>query len=166
MFQILTVPEKVLRQKAKTIGRVDNSILKIIEEMEETLEKDPRKGIGLAAPQVGISLRIILAKDGRSQNSLTHALINPEIIKISREKVVDYEGCLSIPDTWIQVERASKVVVKALNLTGKKITLKASNLFARVLQHEIDHTNGILITDKGLGESLTEMEHLKLTEKT
>lgn len=162
MFQIITVPKTVLRQKAKKVENIDENILKIIKGMEETLENDPRKGIGLAAPQVGISLRIILAKDGRGQNSSTHVLINPEVFKMSPENIVDYEGCLSIPDTYVQVERSSKVMVKARNRAGEKITLKASDLFARVLQHEIDHTNGILITDKAVGETLTEEKYNQL----
>lgn len=164
MLKIVTVPNPFLRQKAKGVEKIDNKILKIANEMLETLEKNPRRGVGLAAPQVGLSLRIILAKDGQRENSVVHALINPEIIKKSAEVEIDYEGCLSLPDTYAQVERSIKVVVKALNKNGQKVTLKASDLFARVLQHEIDHLDGILITDISVGKILTEEEYNKLIE--
>lgn len=165
-MKIVTVPNPVLRKKAENVERIDNKILKIVSEMVKTLEKNPRKGVGLAAPQVGLSLRIILAKDGRTEKSVIHTLIDPEIIKKSDEVEVDYEGCLSLPDTYAQVERSVKVVVKALNKNGQRITLKASDLFARVLQHEVDHLEGILITDKAVGEILTEDEYKQLADRT
>lgn len=165
MLKILTVPHPILRQKARVVEKIDNKILAAVKEMTETLHKNPRKGIGLAGPQVGLSLRILLAKGGRSESSVTHVLINPEIIKISKETESAYEGCLSIPDAYVQVERSLKIVVKALNKSGRKITLKASDLLARVLQHEIDHLDGILIIDKVVGKILTEEEYNKTLGK-
>lgn len=162
MLEIVTVPNPILRQKAKIVEKVDDKILKIVGEMVETLEQNPRKGIGLAAPQVNLSLRIILARKGRVENAPVQALINPEIVKRSEAVEIDFEGCLSLPNTYARVERSIKIVVKALNKNGQKITLKASDLFARVLQHEVDHLDGILITDKALGKTLTELEYSKL----
>lgn len=167
MLNIVTIPDPVLLKKAKEITKIDGEITKIIDEMIFTLENNPRKGIGLAAPQVGLSTRIIIVKSHRkSDESITYALIDPEVVSRSTEKELDYEGCLSVPDTYGQVERAKKVVVKALNRNGKKITLKAADLFARVLQHEIDHLDGILMTEKFVGKILTEEEYNKMVNET
>lgn len=165
MLNIVTVPNPVLKQRAKEVAKIDAKTVKIVDEMLATLEDNPRKGIGLAAPQVGLSIRIIIVKSGRKNDgAVTYALVNPEIIKKSPETEMEFEGCLSIPDTYGQVERSTKVVVKALNKGGKKITLRASNLFARVLQHEIDHLDGILMTDKIVGKIITEAEYDKMIE--
>lgn len=155
-MKILTVPSPILKEKAKKIGLVDNSVKKIISEMIKTLKKEG--GIGLAANQLGKLIRIIvieskgqLSKDKpdveRPIIPLT-VLINPEIIETSSEKEPDIEGCLSIPNVWGEVPRYNKVTVKGLDKNGKKIKIKASDLFARVLQHEIDHLDGILFTDR------------------
>jgi len=165
MLNIVTIPDPILRKRAEEVTKIDERILKIVDEMIYALENNPRKGIGLAAPQVGIPIRIIIAKSGRkNDDAITYGLINPEIIKASDEKELDYEGCLSVPDTYGLVERSKKVVVKALNKNGKKVTLKASGLFARVLQHEIDHLDGILLTEKSVGKMLTEEEYNKLID--
>lgn len=162
MLKILTVPDPILRQKAKKVAKIDPSVQKLIEEMIETLKNNPRKGVGLAAPQVGTSWRIILAKEGRAESSAIFPLINPEIVKRSKETELEFEGCLSIPDIFGKIERSARVVVKGQNRFGKNITLKAAHLFARILQHEIDHLNGILITDKIVGKTLTEKEYDQL----
>ena len=163
MLKIVTVPDPVLRKKALPITKIDEKIRQLMAELQDTLENNPRKGIGLSAPQVSQSLRLVLAKDGREQGARTYVLINPEIASQSTEKEDAYEGCLSIPDTYCLITRHKKVVVKALNGEGKKVTIKAADLFARVLQHEIDHLNGLLITDKALGKVLNEAEFDKLT---
>lgn len=164
MLNIVAVPNPVLSKKSQEVKKIDGEIKKLVEEMVDTLENNPRKGVGLAAPQVGKSLRIIIAKSGRGGQASTHALINPQIIKWSSQKELDWEGCLSVPDTYGRVERAQKVVVRALNKSGKKVTLKASGLFARVLQHEIDHLDGILITQKFVGQVLTEAKYNKMVD--
>jgi len=165
MLNIVTVPNPVLRKRAEEVTNIGSETSKLIDEMIYTLENNPRKGIGLAAPQVGRSLRIIIAKSGRKNDeAITYALVNPEIIKRSDDVEPDYEGCLSVPNTYGLVERSKKVVVKALNRNGKKITLKASGLFARVLQHEIDHLEGILMTAKSVGKMLTEEEYNELID--
>lgn len=165
MLKIITVPNPILRGIAEKVDKIDTEVRNLITQMIETLEKNPRGGIGLAAPQVAISKRVIIVKDGREKSSVTYALINPEITKTSTDGAEVYEGCLSIPNTYCLVERPTKVVVKALNQNGKKITIKASDLLARVLQHEIDHLNGILITDKSLGKILTEEEYNKFIDR-
>ena len=166
MLEIVTIPDPILRKKAKSITKFDDSLRRLIQEMLETLENNRRKGVGLAAPQVGRDDQLIIVKNGRGEKSSTYALINPEIASISVEKEDAYEGCLSIPDTFCLVSRYKKVVVKALNPKGEKITIKASDLFARVLQHEIDHLEGILITDKAIGQNLTEAAYDKLLDST
>lgn len=166
MLEILTVPDPVLRKKAKEVTKIDAQAKKIIEEMLETLQNNPRGGIGLAAPQVGHSLRIILVKDGRDEGSATFVLVNPEIIKTSKEKESAYEGCLSIPNLYAQVERHLRLVVRAQNKNGKKVSIKASNLLARVLEHEIDHLDGILITDKMIGPPLTQSQYDRLIDQS
>jgi peptide deformylase len=167
MLNLVTVPNPILKKKAKAVEKVDTEITRIVEEMIFTLENNPRRGIGLAAPQVGLSVRVIIVKSARnSDNSITYALINPEIVSKSFETELEYEGCLSIPDTYGQVERAKKVVVKALNKAGKKITIKAADLFARVLQHEIDHLDGILMTEKIVGKPITEAQYNKMFEQS
>lgn len=164
MLNIVTIPNPVLRKRARNIDKIDQDIKDLINDMVETLQKNPRGGIGLAAPQVAESVRVIVVKDGREKNSKTYSLINPTITSSSKELEQAYEGCLSIPNTYCLVERNVKVVVKALNASGKKVTVKASDLFARVLQHEVDHLEGVLIIDKAIGKNLTEEEFDKLTD--
>ena len=153
-LKIITVPSKVLRQKSSKIEGIDKSVKKLIKDLTETLREVG--GLGIAAPQVGKLLRLIIieSKGGERKNGskkpiipLT-VLINPEVVKCSKEKGKDDEGCLSVPELWAVVERPKSVTVKALNEKGKPIQIKAKDLFSRVLQHEIDHLNGILFTDK------------------
>lgn len=141
----------MLRQKAKKVKKVDASLQKLIDDMIETMEEAP--GQGLAAPQIGVSLRVLVvdAKPGKDDDeddkTVQLQLINPEIVE-SRGDVIGEEGCLSIPGYVGNVKRAEFVTVKALNRKGKDIKLKASHNLARVLQHEIDHLDGILYTDR------------------
>ena len=134
--------DPVLREKAKRVRTIDASIQKLIDDMIDTMHSAP--GVGLAAPQVGRSLRVVVietADDGLM------ALINPEIVKTSGERRV-MEGCLSVPGYQAEITRSKQVTVKALNREGKEIRLKASdNLLAQALEHEIDHINGILYID-------------------
>jgi peptide deformylase len=134
----------ILRKKAKQVKEITASIKQLALDMTETMEV--KDGIGLAAPQVGQLLRIIVVKPEPNQE--TFILINPEIKKISRKKDVMEEGCLSLPNIVVPVERAIKITVQAFNLNGKKIKIKAKGLLARAIQHEVDHLEGILIVDK------------------
>lgn len=141
----------MLRQKAKKVKKVDASLQKIIDDMIETMEDAP--GQGLAAPQIGVSLRVIVVDakpgddDAEDEEPVKLQLINPEIVE-QRGEVTGEEGCLSIPGYIGIVKRAEFITVKALNRKGKEVKLKASHNLARVLQHEVDHLDGILYTDR------------------
>jgi len=135
---------KILRQKAEKVKQITAEIKQLVLNMIETLQNN--NGAGLAAPQVNQPLRIIIVKPDLNMEPLV--LINPEIKKFSRKKSIMIEGCLSLPNTEIPIERVEKIKVEALNLDDKKITLKAKGILARVIQHEIDHLDGILIYDK------------------
>jgi len=141
MRTIVTYPDPVLRRKAEPVSDINEEILELIEDMTDAMYGDD--GVGLAAPQVGESKRLIVVDAGEG---LT-VLINPEIIQKSGEEASLEEGCLSLPDIRVDVSRPSSVVVHGLNEKGKKIELEAEGLLARVFQHEIDHLNGVLIID-------------------
>lgn len=144
--------EGVLRAKAKKVSRFDEHLERLIADMWETMHDAP--GVGLAAPQVGQSIRVLVAQ--YEDNAV--ALVNPEIIKRSEETVLGTEGCLSIPGiVGDNVERHEGVVVKARNPKGKEIRVRADGWFARVLQHEIDHLDGILFTDRIKPEEIREV---------
>jgi len=134
----------LLRQKAKKVEAITPEIKGLISDMFETLES--ARGVGLAAPQVGRSLRIIVIKPDSTERTI--ALINPEIIKKSFRKETIEEGCLSLPDFYLPVKRARKIVVVGQNLQGEKVSLKTDGLLARIIQHETEHLDGILISDK------------------
>lgn len=131
----------VLRQKAEIIKEITPEIKRLVSDMAETI-KD-KQGLGLAAPQVGRGLRIIVVS-----TPLPLVLINPQISKSSFRREAMEEGCLSLPGLYLPVKRAKKVTVRAHDLNGQEIQIKAQDLLARVLQHEIDHLDGILITDR------------------
>jgi peptide deformylase len=135
----------ILRAKTKKVPKVTKEILKLIEDMEETTIH--AKGAGIAAPQVNRSERICIAM---IQRKLT-PLINPEITWMSDEGDMMEEGCLSLPDLWMQVPRSIEIVLKYQDLSGKQIERKLTDYDARVVQHEVDHLDGILIVDyKGI----------------
>ncbi len=142
-LEILTFPNPLLSQKSKKIKRIDDSIKKLAINMAETMRgygNEHESGVALAAIQVGVPVRMTVLKDG--DEYLT--IINPEIIKRSKEELLDTEGCMSVPKKYGQVKRAKKIKVRGLNLDGQKIEIKAEGFLARVLQHEIDHMNGNL----------------------
>jgi len=157
--QIVTLPEPVLRRKAKPITKFDKELQTLIDDMIETMRGAP--GVGLAAPQVGVSERLAVieyAEDEDDDDEIEDAekpakpkqlfvIINPEIVKASEEKVNGIEGCLSIPGLLGEVERYEALQVKALNRYGKPVKLKVDGWMARIFQHEIDHLNGVLFTD-------------------
>jgi|YNPNPStandDraft_1061719.scaffolds.fasta_scaffold14532_3 peptide deformylase len=146
MLNILTYPNEKLKQTSIEVTPAemkDWSLQIFIDEMIETMKQ--AKGIGLAAPQVGKNIRIIIATKDDGE---IYALINPEIIKKSFSKVKSEEGCLSIPGKIGIVKRYKTIEVKALDRLGKEIKIKANGLFSIVLQHEIDHLDGVLFIDK------------------
>ena len=138
---IRKVPDPVLRQKAKRVRSIDGSIHRLIDDMIETMHAAP--GVGLAAPQVGVPLRVIVIGIPEEEDI---ALINPQIVKSSGERVVK-EGCLSIPGYVADVKRAVSVTAKGRDPSGKEIRIKAEELLAQALEHEIDHLNGVLYID-------------------
>jgi peptide deformylase len=157
--EIVTLPEPVLRRKAKPITKFDKELQTLIDDMIETMRDAP--GVGLAAPQVGVSERLAVIEyaededdedEGEGAEKTTKpkqllVIINPEIVKASEEKVNGIEGCLSIPGLLGEVERYEALQVKALNRYGKPVKLKVEGWMARIFQHEIDHLNGVLFTD-------------------
>jgi len=161
--QIVTLPEPVLRRKAKAVTNFGKELQTLIDDMIETMREAP--GVGLAAPQVGISERLAVieyaeeeddaevASEGvevtikPSKPKQLYVIINPEIVKASEEKVMGIEGCLSIPGLLGEVERHEALQVKVLNRHGKLVKLKVDGWLARIFQHEIDHLNGVLFTD-------------------
>ncbi len=138
---IVVLGNPVLRQKARKVSRIDQSIAKLVEDMIETMRDAP--GVGLAAPQIGVPLQVAVVETEPEQ---VHVIINPEIVKLDGEHLLD-EGCLSVPGYWAQVRRAERVTVKARDLKGKEIRLTGEGLFGQALQHEIDHLNGTLYID-------------------
>jgi peptide deformylase len=141
LMPIVRVPDPVLRQKTKKIKKIDGSLQKLIDDMIETMHDAP--GVGLAANQVGISLRVcVIHVPGED----VVTLINPEIVKRSGTRECD-EGCLSLPGYKGVVPRSEKVVVKGLNRDGRPVRYHASDLFAEAIEHEVDHLNGVLYFD-------------------
>lgn len=144
-FEIVQYPDLILRKKAKEIEVVDKEVLKLLDDMAETMYDAP--GIGLAAPQVGKPLKVIVADiSSRGEESELIKLVNPHIVHAEGEDVLE-EGCLSIPGFSEEVKRATKVVVRGLNEKGKEVEIVAEGLLARVFQHEIDHIEGRLFID-------------------
>lgn len=150
----------MLRTQAKKIARVDSSVRKLAQDMLETMYAN--NGVGLAAPQVGVSKRLfVLDVSGEDEPNKPIVLINPEIVEAQGE-MVGTEGCLSFPGVFFEVKRAAKVTVKYTNLSGKPVKLTAeSNLLCRAIQHELDHLNGELFIDKPLNKLLADLEMTK-----
>ena len=152
--EIVTTPDPVLRQRARKVRAVTKEIQTLIDDMIETMRAAP--GVGLAAPQVGVSQRVIVAEFAEESEDpeappkppKLYAIVNPEIVRNSLDKEAANEGCLSIPGYVGEVERAKTVTVKGLNRKGDPIRIKAKDWLARILQHEIDHLDGVLYIDR------------------
>ena len=158
---ILTAEEPILRQRAKKVTQFDASLHRLLDDMLETMRDAP--GVGLAANQVGVPLQAaVIELEGKVTE-----LMNPEIVKASGE-IVDWEGCLSIPGFIAEVRRHGKVTVKARDRHGKEFRVKGEELFARALQHEIDHLNGVLYIDylDSLEELVRLSQHSEVEEET
>jgi peptide deformylase len=140
--KVVTLGNPILRQKAKKIHRVDESIQKLVDDLVETLHF--ANGAGLAAPQIGIPLRAIVTL----YDDNLRVLLNPEIVDLSGEDIEGDEGCLSIPGWYGPVMRKERVTVRGLSGTGKSLKVKTEGWEARILQHEIDHLNGTLYIDR------------------
>jgi len=152
--KIVTLPDPVLRRKAHPVETFDKNLKTLIDDMVETMRDAP--GVGLAAPQIGLSDRLIVVEyyehdedeENEEASKKVWAVLNPEIIKASEEKMMGVEGCLSIPGLLGEVERHAAIQVKGLNKHGKPIKIKAEGWLARIFQHEIDHLNGVLFPDR------------------
>lgn len=158
--KIISVPDPVLRKKAKPVVKFDKELQTLIDDMIETMREAP--GVGLAAPQINVPLQLAVIEYGEEEDEEEEAregeapkpkpkklfvVINPEIVQKSAEKVSGVEGCLSVPGLIGEVERHQAIQVKALNRRGKPVKYKAEGWLARIFQHEIDHLNGVLFTD-------------------
>jgi peptide deformylase len=153
---IVSLPQPVLRRKARPVTEFGSELQTLIDDMIETMREAP--GVGLAAPQVNISQQVIVVEYGDEEEGENgeiiekpkklYALINPEIVKTSEEKVPGVEGCLSIPGVVGEVERFTSVQIKGLNRRGRPTKVKAEGWLARIFQHEIDHLNGIVFPDR------------------
>jgi peptide deformylase len=143
---ILTAPDPILRQKSRPVEAVDDALRALMDDMLETMYKAP--GIGLAAIQVGVPLRVLvmdLAGEGEDKKPLF--LVNPEVSEQSAESSPYEEGCLSVPDFYEEVERPSRCRVRYLDYDGKEQVLDAEGLLATCIQHEMDHLEGVLFID-------------------
>ncbi len=147
---IYTYHEDVLRQKAGPVETFDEELQDLVEDMIETMREAP--GVGLAAPQIGVSKQVIVVEFGDEEDDTIpqqlYVFVNPEIVSQSEETIAGYEGCLSVPGYVGEVERAQVVTVRGHDQFGKKKRIRAQGWLARIFQHEIDHLNGILYTDR------------------
>jgi peptide deformylase len=155
ILEIALLPDPVLRRKAKKITTFDKDLQTLIENMIETLRDAP--GVGLAAPQVSQSIRLVVVEYGEEDEEgnetspkKLYTVVNPEIVQASEEKAMGIEGCLSIPGFVGEVERNKKIVVKGLNRYGKPVKITAEDWLARIFQHEIDHLDGIVFPDRAV----------------
>lgn len=168
---ILTTPNEILTSKSQKVVKFDENIKQIIRDLLDTAinQKDP-EAAGLAAPQIGYDKRIIVVRDFKYLEQTEKFLItnivmvNPKIISLSREKALDWESCLSIPNMYGQVMRSTHLKVNYFDENGHEKRMKARDFLARVIQHEVDHLDGILFTDKLVGKLISEKEYNKLIE--
>lgn len=147
ILKIVYTPDEVLRRKAHKITTFDKKLQQLIDDMVDTLHDAP--GVGLAAPQVGVSEQLIIVEysENDEERPKLYAVVNPEIVKPSDDMEMGIEACLSIPGVAGEVERHTAITVKGLNRYGKPVKYKVSGWLARIFQHEIDHLDGVLFTD-------------------
>lgn len=152
ILEIITLPDDVLRRKARKVTVFNKDLQTLIDDMIETMRSAP--GVGLAAPQVDVSDRVIVVEygeegeDGQEAPKKLYVMLNPEVTQASEEKEIGIEACLSIPSLVGEVERHRSVSVKGLNRRGNPMKVKAEGWLARIFQHEIDHLDGVLFTDR------------------
>jgi peptide deformylase len=148
--EIVTLPQSILRHKARKVSDFGPDLQSLVDDMIETMRQAP--GVGLAAPQVGEPSRLIVVEYGDEEDeeipAKLYVMVNPEIARASKETLLGTEGCLSVPGIQGDVERMEAVTVKGLNRHGHPMTVKAKGWLARIFQHEIDHLDGILFVDR------------------
>lgn len=152
---IITLPHEHLRQRSKKVGVITERIQQLINDMESAVRdwdasRPHEVTVALAAVQINELYRVVIVRDDfdHKTDAIYSALINPEIVKYEGKISHDYEGCLSIKHIYGYVPRYEKVRIKALDISGKEVRYKAEGFLARVLQHEVDHTNGIVFVDR------------------
>lgn len=146
VLEIRKYPDEILKKKASEITDIDGNVQKLIDDMIETMYKS--NGIGLAAPQVGVSKRLIIVDiSPREENNSLIVMINPQIVSKEGE-VLSEEGCLSLPGFITRLKRSEKIFVKGIDRKGKDIEIETNGLLGRAIQHEIDHLDGILLIDR------------------
>jgi peptide deformylase len=177
---IITLPEPVLRRKARSVTHFNKQLQELIDDMVETMRAAP--GVGLAAPQIDVAQRVIVVEYAEPEETETtpeaettiekpapkpklYVMVNPEIVKSSSEIETGIEGCLSIPGLVGEVERNLTVHLKGFNRRGQPMKLKATGWLARIFQHEVDHINGVLFTDRASRVWKPAPEELDLEEK-
>lgn len=151
---IISLPNPALRQRSQRVGAFDQALANLCHDMEDaTLDWEAHRphevGVALAAPQINVHKRVVIIRndfDNKSDKSFL-PLVNPKVIRHEGQPVLDYEGCLSVPNIYGQVRRYPKIKVKAQDLNGQEFRLTAEGFLARVIQHEIDHTNGMMFVD-------------------
>lgn len=148
--EIITIPHPTLRKKAHKVTDFGKDFQELVTDMIDTMRDAP--GVGLAAPQIAVSQRLIVVEFGDEEDeekpAKLYVVANPEIISASEETVMGIEGCLSVPELVGEVERHSAIVVKGQNRYGKPTRIKANGWLARIFQHEIDHVDGVIYTDR------------------
>jgi len=156
ILDVKKYPDPVLRKKASDIEEITPEVMKLAEDMAETMLKED--GVGLAGPQVGISKKIIAVQTENGPS----VFINPKIVKKYGGKVSMEEGCLSLPGIWFKIKRSNVAEIEAIDPKGRKLNIKAEGFQARIFQHEIDHLDGVLIIDRvGLLKKLKAKKKLK-----
>ncbi|MFO7559360.1 MAG: peptide deformylase [Desulfobacterales bacterium] len=147
LLEIITYPDKFLTKKTDPVKEINDEIRQLVKDMADTMYQAP--GVGLAAIQVGENRSIIVYDpEADKENRPYKALINPEIISMEGEIISENEGCLSVPDFRADVKRAEFAVVTGIDLDGNPVKIEAEGLLSVILQHEIDHLNGILFIDR------------------
>ncbi len=165
IHKIVTVPDPVLTTKSQEISEITSEVIGIIKDLKDTLEHSKYPGAGLAANQIGINKQICVVRHfhldpANKEKEIFEelVLINPVVTSDSNKTYIDWEGCLSVPDTYGLVSRYKKVKVLALDEKGNKVKFTADGFFGRTIQHEVDHLNGVVFTQKVIGTTKTEKE--------
>lgn len=152
---IITLPDERLRQRSDKVHVITDETIKLVDDLKKVAldwedSRPHEASAAISAVQIGVLQRVIIIRDDFDDKSNRHftALINPEIVKLEGKIVEDYEGCLSVPDVYGKVPRNDKIRVKAMDIDGNEVRFKSEGFLARILQHEIDHTNGIPFIDR------------------
>lgn len=170
---VITTPNPILDKQAQKVSDITGDIKNVAKDLLDTVKvaKDP-EGAGLAAPQIGVSKRIVIVRNffedplhPEEIHSDDIILINPKITSYSTETELDWEGCLSVPDKYGLVERFKKIKVTTKDIDGNNLKIKAEGFFSRTIQHEIDHLDGILFTSKIKGNTISQKEFDEMIEK-